>query len=156
MDYSGSRESTMSRWFHTDERTEAMSGRLAVIFLGLTQIAMYLAIMIQRYVLERPPNSYNDLTIILAISTLGYWGLSLYLGSILPALSLRSALIAYAFLVLAIAIPHTIVHGWPSAPDWVMRTLVYLGLPVILVAGYGLLAYLGKKRSEKLLESSLE
>lgn len=143
----------MNKWFRMDERTESVSGRLAVIVLGLLQIGMYLAIMIQRYVLERPPAHYNDLALLLALSVLAYFGASLYLGGILPALSIRAAMLIYVFAVLAIAIPHTIVRGWPAGSDWGRRALVYLGIPGVLVGGYGLMAYMGKKRLEKMLGS---
>ena len=146
----------MRKWFQADERTEAVSGRLAVIVLGLTQIGLYLAIMIQRYMLDRPPEFYNDLAILLGISFLAFWLPCLLLGGILPALSERAAILVYTVLVLAIAVPHTIVRGWPSEWDWVKRVLIYLGLPAGMVGIYGLFAYLGKKRMEKIISADAE
>lgn len=143
----------MNKWFQIDEQTETVSGRLSVIFLGLTQIGLYLALIYQRYVLDLPPDYYNDLAIILTFSVLGYWGTCLYLGGVIPTLSFRRAMFIYLVIVMTIAIPHTIIRGWPTGTEWNSRLLVILGLPAGLVGGYALMAYLGKKRIEKILSS---
>jgi hypothetical protein len=146
-------ENEMKKWFQSDEQTEAVSGRLSLIFLALTQIGLYVALMYQRYVLDLPPDYYNDLAIILTFSVLGYWGTCLYLGGVIPTLSFRRAAFIYLFIVLAIAVPHTIVHGWPTGTEWFSRLLVILGVPAVLVGGYTLMAYCGKKRIEKIISS---
>jgi hypothetical protein len=150
----GWKENEMNEWFQIDERAEQVGDRLAFIFLGLTHIALYIAMMFQRYVQGLETAYYNDVTIILIVSLLGYWGARFYLGGILPALSTRQVLLIYLFLVASIAIPHTLVHGWPKAGEWLGRLMPMLGGPALLVGGYALLAYLGKKRLEGLISSA--
>jgi hypothetical protein len=140
----------MSKWVQIDERSEQVSGRLAFIFLGLTQAGLLCAIVVQRYAQGLPPSYYNDLAIILAYSVLGFWGMSLFFGGVLPRLTARSLLAAYLFLALSIGIPHLIIRGLPGAEGWIRWTLVVFGAPAVLVGGYGLIAYLGKRRLDHL------
>lgn len=139
----------MSKWFQSDERTERMGDRLGFIVLGITWLGLYLSIAYQRYVLELEPVYYNDLAIILILSVVGYWGARFYLGSVLPTPSLRQVSGIYLGLVLIIAIPHTLVHGFPRNGEWLDRLVPILGGPAVLVGAYTLLAYLGNKQIEK-------
>ena len=73
----------MNKWFQIDERTELVNGRLSFIFLGLTQFALYVAIVYQRYIEGVPNVYYNDVAIIMILSILGYWAARFYFGEIL-------------------------------------------------------------------------
>ncbi|MGD8865869.1 MAG: hypothetical protein PVI81_09770 [Anaerolineales bacterium] len=140
----------MSKWLQMDERGEQISGRLAFIFLGLTQAGLLIAIVIQRYLQGLMPPYYNDLAIILAYSVLGYWGASLLFGGVLPRLTVRSLISAYIFLSLSIGIPHLLIRGVPQATGWVRWLLVVFGAPAVLIGGYGLVALFGKRRLDRL------
>lgn len=143
----------MPKWIHVDERAELVAGKLAFIFLGLTQAGLFGAIFYQRYIQGLPTAYYNDLAIIFGASVLGYWFFSLYLGGLLPMLSLRSILAAYLYLVLATGLPHTIIRGLPQGREWVDRLLIIFGAPAVLVGGYAIVAALGKRRLDRMMNS---
>lgn len=142
----------MFKWIQSDERSELISGKISFIFLGLTQAGIFIAIFYQRYVMGRAPDYYNDLAILFGISVIGYWLFSLYLGGVLPALSIRLTLAGYLFLVLMIGLPHTIIRGFPEGNEWIQRALIIFGGPAILVGGYSLVAALGKRRLDRLMK----
>jgi hypothetical protein len=143
----------MRNWMQVDERAESIAGRLAFIFLGLTQAALLIAIFYQRYIQELPPAYYNDLAVILAGSILGFWLLSFYLGGALPVLSLRSIVAAYVILVAATGLPHTIIRGLPEGRLLADRLLIIFGAPAVLVGGYALVAALGQRRLDRMTGS---
>lgn len=145
----------MKNWLQIDEQTDALSGRIAVIFLGLTHIALFLSLVLQRYLQDRPPEYYNDVAIILALSWLGFWGTCLFMGGFLPTLTFPRLLAIYLLIVLSIGIPHTILHGWPEADEWFRRVLAIFVVPAIFVGLYALTAYLGKKRLDKMISSDV-
>lgn len=140
----------MAAWMQTDERSENITGRLALVFLGLTQAGLLFLIIYQRYVQGRPPIYYNDLALIFAISTVGYWLLNFFLGGVLLELSARTILAAYLGLVVMIALPHILIRGLPDREILATWIGVSFGGPAILVAGHALAAYLGKKRLDRL------
>lgn len=141
----------MNKWVVGDERTERVGDRLGFIFLGLTQLGLYLVLIYQRYVQDLPPTYYNDVGFILILSIVGYWGARFFFGGMLPLPSIQQVLLVYLTLVAVIAIPHTIVHGWPASGEMLGRMLPILGGPALLIGGYLMLAYLGNKRIEKRL-----
>lgn len=142
----------MDTWFLSDERGEQVSGKLAGVFLWVTQASLLVAIMVQRYALNLKPAYYNDLAIVLALSVLGFWGVSLFLGAVLPSLNAKSLLTVYLFLALSIGAPHIIIRGLPEGGSWGRWILVTFGAPAVLVGGYGLVALLGKMRLDRLLD----
>jgi hypothetical protein len=141
----------MKNWFQVDERSERIGDRLGLIFLGITQVGLYLAIIYQRYIRGLDPTYYNDLAILLGISAVGYWGMRFYLGGVLPILSLLQVVWIYLIFVFVIALPYLIVHGLPNSNEWARLLVPMLGGPAVLVGGYALLAYFGKKRIDKSL-----
>jgi len=143
----------MPKWIEMDERTEAVSGKLAFIFLGLTQAGLLGAIFYQRYIQNLPSDYYNDLAVIMGFSILGYWFSSLYLGGVLPQLSFRSILTAYSIFVLSIGLPHTLIRGLPQGSEWGDRLLIILGVPAVLIGGYALVAALGKRRLARITDT---
>ena len=140
----------MGKWIKLDERSEFISGKLSFIFLGLTQAGMLIAIFLQRYLFQRPPAYYNDIAIILGISIIGYWLTSLFLGGVLPELSAKSIIGSYIIYVLSIAVPYTLIRGFPDQDEWIRWMLVIFGGPAVLIGGYGVVAALGKRRLNRL------
>ena len=140
----------MGKWIKIDERSEFISGKLSFIFLGLTQAGMLIAIFSQRYVLQRPPAYYNDIAIILGISIIGYWLTNFYLGGVLPELSTKTIISAYIIYVLSIAVPYTLIRGFPDQGEWIRWILVIFAGPAVLIGGYAVVAALGKRRLDRL------
>lgn len=144
----------MSEWLQFDERTENQTGKVAFATLLVVQVLLLTMIFYQRYILDRPGQYYNDLSILLGITTVGFWLVNLYLGGALPVLSAQRVALVYLLLVAAIALPYTIIRGLPEGRLWITWILVILVGPGALVGGYSLAAYLGKKRLDHL--SNLE
>jgi len=140
----------MSKWLQFDERTERVTGKLSFIFLGLVQIILLIMIVYQRYFLDRPSPYYNDLAVLLGICTVGYWLASLYLGGVLPMLTIRQGVLVYLVLVGAIALPYTMIRGFPGKDILLTWILVIAVAPGLLLGGYTLAASLGAKRLERL------
>ena len=140
----------MGKWIKLDERSEFISGKLSFIFLGLTQAGMLIAVFLQRYLFQRPPAYYNDIAIILGISIIGYWLTSLFLAGVLPELSAKSIIGSYIIYVLSIAVPYTLIRGFPDQDEWIRWMLVIFGGPAVLIGGYGVVAALGKRRLNRL------
>jgi hypothetical protein len=140
----------MGKWIKIDERSEFISGKVSFVFLGITQAGILIAIILQRYIFQRPPAYYNDLAIIFGISLIGYWLTSFYLGGVLPKLSIKTILISYIIYVLSIAVPYTLIRGFPDQDEWIRWFLVIFGGPAVLIGGYTIAAALGKKRLDRL------
>lgn len=139
----------MKPWIKSDERTEEINGRIALIFLVLTQVGLLISILLQRYLWSRPPAYYNLTAVILGASIAGFWIANLVLGGLLPELSARKLLMTYGFLVLGIALPYALIRGFPQGGEWLRWGLVMLGGPAVFMAGCALAAALGRKRLER-------
>jgi hypothetical protein len=114
-----------------------------------TQIALGLVVFNRAYLLDQPDDQFRDISIILLLSSFGYWGARLYFGGLLPVISLKGLVIAYVALVLIIAIPTSIIHGLPRMDELGTTILPVLIGSGVIVGGYAILAYLGKRRIEK-------
>jgi hypothetical protein len=135
--------------FAGDERSHAVNGMVAQVFLGLTQILLAGIVFYRLYVVGQPDSEINDLRLLLAFSIFGYIAARLYFGGILPELSWGAALTAYAGLAGLITVVCLLIYGWPAPQDWAVTWLpAFLG-PAILVGMYALVAYLGKRRVER-------
>jgi hypothetical protein len=132
-----------------DERTEHINGLVSVFSLLLTQIALVGVIVYKRYFLRLPQESYVDISWIAGLSMGGYWAIRLYLSGILPVISFRKIMTIYIVLVTVIFIPTYLIHGWPSTEQWYEVLYPFIGVAAAL-GFYSLLAYLGKRRIEKI------
>jgi ABC-type transport system involved in cytochrome c biogenesis permease subunit len=140
----------MKRTF-VDERTEHINGLVSFFCLMLTQLALVGVLLYKRYFLGLPPEAYAEIAWIAVLSMAVYWAVRLYLSGILPVISFKKMLVVYIVLVAAIFIPTYFIHGWPVKEHWYEVLYPFLGVAVIL-GFYSLVAYLGKRRLEKLVE----
>ena len=134
---------------YIDERTEHVNGLVSFLCLMLTQIALVGVMVYKRYVLGLPSEEYTEITWIAGFSMGGYWVIRLYLSGILPVISFRKILAIYILLVAVIFIPTYLIHGWPASERWYEVLYPFTGMAVILSV-YSLIAWLGKRRIEKI------
>ncbi len=139
----------INRFFATDERTERINGRISLVFLLLTQVGLLAAMLHKAYVRQLPPEEYNDLRIILALSVFGYLAARLYYGGLLPVFSLKKLLLVYAGLVAFLLATISIWLGFPEPSEWANTLLPVIVGPAIVLGLYTLIAHLGQKRIEK-------
>lgn len=140
----------MNKFFYpTDERMVAISGKIAIVFLVFTQMALLGSILYRRYGLDQSEADYVDLRIILLISVFGFIATRLYFGAVLPKLSIRKLANIYFGLVVVLFVVLSIWLGLPSLENWTNTLLPVLLGPALLVALYWFLAYWGYRRIEK-------
>ncbi|MBN1371027.1 MAG: hypothetical protein JW987_03625 [Anaerolineaceae bacterium] len=132
-----------------DERTERLNGQVSFLVLMLTHLALAIAILYKRYIQGLDVEYYQTFTAIQAASMFLYWGMRLYLSGVLPMISWRALLGIYAALVMMISIPSALIHGLPTAQNWTSTILPAMLGPAVLVVGYWLIAYFGKRRLDK-------
>lgn len=141
----------MKGFFAMDERAEQLNGRISFFILMLTQAGVGLLIGYRRYVLNSDPASYSGFTSLLLVSVMSYWVFRLYLSGILPVISWKRMLLIYLAAVSIISVPSAIMHGLPTAENW-QNTILPAALgPALVLALYWLIAYLGKRRLDKVL-----
>ena len=138
--------------FSIDERTSAASGKIAFIFLSLTQTALLGDILYRRFIAGQPPQAYADIRYILLFSVFGYAAARLYFAAILPLPGIRSLLSVYGGLVIVLFTVLSLWLGLPTLDNWQNTLLPVLLGPALLVGLYWLLAYLGNRRLEKQIE----
>lgn len=140
----------MNKFFYpTDERMVAISGKIAIVFLVFTQMALLGSILYRRYGLDQSEVDYVDLRMILLISVFGYIATRLYFGAVLPKLSIRKLVNIYFGLVVVLFVVLSIWLGLPSLDNWTNTLLPVLLGPAILVGLYWFFAYWGNRRLEK-------
>jgi hypothetical protein len=131
-----------------DERVRNTVGRWSVAWLGVTQVMLFGVLFYRLYVLGQPDEQLNDFRVVLGVSVLGGLALHLYLGGLLPVLTWKGALAAYSVLAGAVAGVSLGVHGVPRPDEWMSTWLPGL------VGFYWLVAYLGERRIERMIEDS--
>ena len=137
-----------------DERVRMTVGRWSNAWLGVTQLLLFGVIFYRLYILGQPDAELNDFRLVLAVSVLGSFGLHLYLGGLLPVPTWKGALICYLVLVLTICGVCLPLYGLPAAEQWASTWLPALLGPALFISAYWLVAFLGERRVEKLLDSS--
>ena len=138
-----------NKLFISDERTQIVTGKIAVIFLGLTQTALLGIILYRRYFLGQSEGYYADIRTVLLVSVFGYIAARLYYGAVLPVLSFKTIVYIYLGFVTFLTVVLSIWYGLPSLDNWQNTILPVLLGPAILISLYWLIAYLGKKRMDK-------
>ena len=122
--------------FEADERMQIITGRIAVIFLTLTQTALLGIILFRRYVLGQGESYYTDIRIVLGISVFGYIAARLYYGAVLPVLSAKYLLAIYIGFVIfllsycryGLVYPHSITGKTPSCLSCSAQPYFSLGI----------------------------
>ena len=136
-----------------DERLATIAGKIAIIVLPLTQVALLLAVLYRSYVLNQPDEAFTDIRLILGVSVFGYIGASLFWGGYFPIIKIKTLLIIYLALVMGLFTVLSMVYGLPKLDNWMNTLLPVLLGPAILVSLYAGAAYLGHKRIERDIEA---
>ena len=108
----------MKQPFVSDERMQIITGRIAVIFLSLTQVAILGIILYRRYFLGQSEEYYSDIRIVLGFSVFGYIAVRLYYGAVLPLLSFKKLVYIYLGFVLFLFVTLSIWLGLPTMDNW--------------------------------------
>jgi hypothetical protein len=135
-----------------DERTQQVVGQSAAIMLGLTQVALGIVLLIRLYVHDQPDAELRDIQIVLLGSIVGYFVLRSFLGGMMPVPTLRQAATVYLLMVVGL---FTVLSLWLGLPDlsaWTTNILPVVLGPALIVAGYWIVAALGRRRIERQLE----
>jgi hypothetical protein len=135
-----------------DERTQQVAGQSAMIMLGLTQVALGAIILIRLYVRDQPDAELRDVQIVLLGSIVGYFILRSFLGGIMPVPTLRQAVTAYVLMVGGLFVVLSLWLGLPDLSAWTTNVLPVVLGPALIVAGYWIIAALGRWRIERQLE----
>jgi len=101
---------------------------------------------------ERTESNTRYAAIVFGISVFGGLALQLFLGGVLPALTWRGALAAYATLTSFVVAGCLLVYGWPQPAEWANTWLPALLGPALIVGAYALVARLGQWRIERQIE----
>ena len=132
-----------------DERTRSHTWQIAGLWLGITQVLLAAVIFYRLYILGQPDEQIRDFSIVLLISLFGNLGMQLFFSSVLPQLTWKGMVTAYALLTGTIVVVSVAIHGWPAPEEWAVTWLPALLGPALLVGGYVLLARLGQWRVER-------
>lgn len=132
-----------------DERSRTQTWGIAAVWLGLTQVLLAGIIFYRLYILGQPDEQIRDFSIVLSISLFGHLAMQLFYSGVLPQLTWKGMLAAWAVLAGLITVVSASIHGWPAAEEWATTWLPALLGPAILVAAYVLFAWLGQWRVER-------
>ena len=142
----------MGNLFKVDERTQNINGQVSFYTLMLTHIGLGIALVYKAYILDLPSSETRDISIILLLSTYGYWALRIYLQGDQPVLSWKRILKIYVLITVAFDAVLIIWHGVPQLSEWRTTWLPGLLGPAVFVGAYWLVTWLGQHRVEKELE----
>jgi hypothetical protein len=134
-----------------DERTVAAGGRVAGIWLGITHVLLAGVIFYRLYVLGQPDAEIRDFQAILAISIFGHMITQLFLGGLLPVPTWRGIVVAYVVLAGIVVAVCLAVYGVPEPAQWHNTWLPTLLGPALFLGLYRLVAWLGRRRIERLI-----
>ncbi|MEZ4386957.1 MAG: hypothetical protein R3D98_05165 [Candidatus Krumholzibacteriia bacterium] len=137
--------------YQRDERTRAQAGQAAGLWLGATQILLMGVIVYRLYVLGQPDEQLRDFQVVMGVSLFGNILTQLFLGGLLPVPTWKGMIVAYVILSGAIVGVCLAVYGVPAVTDWPRTWLPTLAGPAILLAVYRLVAWLGKRRIDRLI-----
>ena len=142
----------MGNLFKVDERTQNINGQVSFYTLMLTHIGLGIALVYKAYILDLPSSETRDISIILLLSTYGYWALRIYLQGDQPVLSWKRILKIYVLITVAFDAVLITWHGVPQLSEWRTTWLPGLLGPAVIVGAYWLVTWLGQRRVEKELE----
>ena len=134
----------MSNLFKDDERTQQINGQVSFYTLMLTHIGLGIALVYKAYILDLPGSETRDISIILLLSTYGYWAARIYLQGDQPVLSWKRILTVYALITAAFTAVMFVWHGVPHISEWRTTWLPGLLGPAVIVGAYWLATWLGK------------
>ena len=132
--------------FQRDERTDQLSGKIATLFLGLTQVALLAVILNRRYVLGQPEEMYSDLRLVLGFTIFGFIAARLYFGALMPKFRVRTLVGIYLVFVAFLFVVLSAWFGLPTLDNWHNTILPVVVGPAIIAGGFWLFSWLGQRR----------
>lgn len=135
-----------------DERIRANAGRAAWAWLGVTQVLLAGVVFYRLLVLGQADSEIRDIQTVLAISLLGHIAMQLYMGGLFPVLTWKGMLAAYLVLFALISAGSIFAMGLPAPEEWKTTWLPAALGPALVVGLYSLVAWLGERRVERLME----
>ena len=147
------------RPFKLDERERNVFRNLITVFYFITLAVLIGMQLYRQFVLGQPSEQWNDIALLISFNVIFLLGGGLYLsGTInLKKTKTRYIVIGYAafvlFGLLFTIFKYVVLLGQDVGLDQVWDyMLIILPITAVLVIGWGLLAYLGRRRMEKQLE----
>ena len=147
------------RPFKLDERERNVFHNLITVFYFITLAVLIGMQLYRQFVLGQPSEQWNDIALLISFNVIFLLGGGLYLsGTInLKKTKTRYIVIGYAafvlFGLLFTIFKYAVLLGQDVGLDQVWDyMLIILPITAVLVIGWGLLAYLGRRRMEKQLE----
>ena len=147
------------RPFKLDERERNVFRNLITVFYFITLAVLIGMQLYRQFVLGQPSEQWNDIALLISFNVIFLLGGGLYLsGTInLKKTKTRYIVIGYAafvlFGLLFTIFKYAVLLGQDVGLDQVWDyMLIILPITAVLVIGWGLLAYLGRRRMEKQLE----
>ena len=138
--------------FRVDERASQVTGRISLVVLALTQMALAVSVLIRAYVLDQPDSEFRDIQIILFLSMGGNIFASLYYGGHYPVLRVKTLVRMYVGTVVSLFIILSIWLGLPDLNEWYNNILPVVLGPALILGLYHWIAKLGEKRMEEDIE----
>jgi len=141
-----------------DERSQNIILRICTVLYAITLLLLIGAQFYRQFVLGQPTEQWQDIANIITFNVLVLIGAALYLGGIAPqkvkiwhiiALYVGFVVVGLIFTVFKYSV---LLKQEVSLVDFKSYFIIVSVICVVLVIGWGLLAYLGNRRIEKRLE----
>ena len=145
--------------FNLDERERNVYRNFITILYFITLAVLIGMQLYRQFVMGQPSEQWNDIALLITFNVLFLLGGGLYLsGTVNPKkIKIRYIVIGYAVFVLCgllfTIFKYAVLLGQDFSLDQVWNyILIILPITAVLVFGWGLLSYLGHRRTEKQLE----
>lgn len=145
--------------FKLDERNLTIFRKICTTFYLITLYTLVGIVSYRQFVLQQPTEEWNDIAMLLTINILATFGAYLYVSGVVDFKKIKFHHVLMGFVgFVAIGFAFTIVKYavilgqdliWKDVMDILWTVVKISGL---LALGLGLLAYLGNRRVDRLIE----